>query len=58
MEQVVKLIEYANIAGFPMYPEGDNLIVRNGKNLPFELKKLIQEYKEDILHVYEKGLRV
>lgn len=51
MNETIKLIEYANIAGFPIRKEGSTLIVKNGKRLPTQLKRLIKEYKEDILKV-------
>lgn len=55
MIEIQKLIEYSNLAGFPMYIKGDKLMVRNGKKLPPNLKELIQLNKEQIMQQLNKG---
>lgn len=54
MEEVIKLIEYAELSGFQLIPNGDKLIVKNGKKLPHQLKRLIKIYKDDILIVLKE----
>jgi len=56
MTEVEKLIEYSEIAGFPIWIDGKKLIVKNGRNLPHNLKKLLIAYKDDILTVLEGDL--
>lgn len=51
MEEVIKLIEYAEISGFSLTPNGDKLRVKNGTNLTPRLKHLLTVYKDDILKV-------
>ena len=54
MEEVIKLIEYAELSGFQLIPNGDKLIIKNGKNLSPRLKRLLQIYKKDILIVLKE----
>lgn len=54
MEEVIKLIEYFELSGFELIPNGDKLIVKNGKNLSPRLKRLLQIYKRDILIVLKE----
>lgn len=54
MEEVIKLIEYVELSGFELIPNGDKLIVKNGKNLSPRLKRLLQIYKKDILLVLKE----
>lgn len=54
MEEVIKLIEYVELSGFELIPNGDKLIVKNGKNLSPRLKRLLQIYKKDILIVLKE----
>lgn len=57
MDEVIKLIEYAELAGFPLSVNGDKLNVGNGTNLPYNLKKLLIIHKDDIIRVLEcKGV--
>lgn len=49
MIEIQKLIEYSNLAGFPMYINDDKLMVRNERNLPHNLKELIKLNKELIM---------
>ncbi len=49
MDEILKLIEYAEVAGFHLYSNGDKLTVKNGSNLPYQLKRLLTIYKDDIL---------
>jgi len=51
MIEVIKLIEYAELAGFRLSINGDKLSVGNGSNLPYHLKRLLTIYKTDILDV-------
>jgi len=51
MEEVNKLIEYAELAGFPLSPNGDKLTVKNGTNLPYQLKRLLSLYKNEIIEI-------
>ena len=51
MEEVKKLIEYSELAGFPLVPNGDKLTVENGTKLPYHLKQQIIIHKRDILEV-------
>jgi len=46
MEEVKKLIEYAELCGYYMWADGENLMVRNGKNLSYQLERLIVIYKK------------
>lgn len=56
MDEVIKLIEYSNLAGFPLTSNGEKLKIKNGRNLPHNLKKLLIAYKDDILTVLEGDL--
>lgn len=51
MSEVKKLIEYAELAGFPLSPNGDKLTVKNGTNLPYQLKRLLSLYKNEIIEI-------
>ena len=53
MTEVIKLIEYAELSGFRFYPNGDKLTVKNGSNLPYQLKRLLTFYKNEIIHILE-----
>lgn len=57
MEEVSKLIEYAEIAGFLLFSNGDKLTVKNGSNLPYHLKRLLTIYKDDIILMLKDGVR-
>lgn len=51
MTEIHKLIEYAEISGFPLSANGDKLSVGNGSNLPYHLKRLLIIHKNDILQI-------
>jgi|SRR5699024_10602204 len=51
MTEIELLIEYAELSGFHLSINGDNLSVGNGSNLPYHLKRLLTIYKTDILDV-------
>lgn len=51
MEEVYELIRYAKLCGFSLTPNGDKLRVKNGANLPKQLKRLLTIYKDEILEV-------
>jgi len=57
MEEIKKLIEYAELYGHYMWPNGNNVMVKNGKNLPCQLERLIKLYKNDILYILERKKR-
>ena len=57
MNEVIKLIEYAEMAGFPLSPNGDKLRIKNGSNLPYQLRRLLIIYKDEILHVLTGGIK-
>lgn len=57
MKQVEKLIEYSEIAGFHLIPNGDKLTVINGSNLPERLKKLLIIHKNDIIQILNQRER-
>jgi len=57
MEEISKLIEYAELARFSLSPNGDKLTVKNGSNLPYQLKRLLTIYKDDILLILKDGVR-
>ena len=53
MIEILKLIEYAELAGFRLSINGDKLSVGNGTNLPYQLKKMLTIHKEDVIKVLE-----
>lgn len=53
MEEVKKLIEYSELAGFPLKTDGIKLTVINGSNLPYQLKRLLKIYKYEIITILE-----
>jgi len=54
MIEIVKLIEYAELAGFPLFVQDGQLIAKNGKNLPFHLKEQITIHKDDVIFLLEE----
>lgn len=55
MIEILKLIEYAELAGYPLSPNGDKLSVGNGSNLPYHLKQLLIIHKDKILMILQGG---
>lgn len=53
MNEIIKLIEYAELAGFHLTINGDKLSVGNGSNLPYQLKKMLTIHKEDVIKALE-----
>ncbi|WP_077705511.1 hypothetical protein [Virgibacillus dokdonensis] len=51
---IIKLIDYAELAGFSLSVNEDRLIVNNGTNLPYYLKRLLVTYKNEIIQVLEE----
>ncbi|HLR60542.1 MAG TPA: hypothetical protein VK094_08745 [Pseudogracilibacillus sp.] len=49
MTEIIKLIEYAELSGFPLSVNQDKLRVANGSNLPYHLKQMLQLHKKDII---------
>lgn len=55
MIEIIKLLEYAELSGHPIKPNGDKLRVGNGSRLPYHLKQQIILHKDEILE-YLKGV--
>lgn len=55
MIEIIKLIEYSELAGFPLSINGNNLRVGNGTNLPFHLKRQLTIHKDEILTLLKSG---
>lgn len=54
MEEAKLLIEYANLGGFTLIPNGDTLTIKNGANITPRFKYLLTIYKHEIIEVLEQ----
>jgi len=54
MIEIVKLIEYSEMAGFPLEANGNELVVKNGSNLPYHLRHQLIIHKNDVIFLLEE----
>jgi len=55
VDNIRKLIEYAELSGFPLSTNGKTLLVKNGVNLSPRLKQLLKIYKYEIIDILEEN---